>query len=674
MATVKKKKGIIITCIVLVVAIAAGSIFAVASTNSGKEVSLYTIGTDDIDETVSLTGDVSSGAEKEYKVSTVATVKEVFVSVGDEVKQGDVLATFDTDSLDSEVQSLQDAYNDVKSSYNDAVEAQETAKEKADEINTKIEKLEKKITKLEKKLNTTTKVTTKKKTTTKKSTTTTTKSSNTPSSLLSSTTTTAAAKETTTTTTTTTVDDGSAKWAVNASAYPSSAAGSVTGGGVFSQSTSTQLVATPADGYNFFGWYTSTSSILASSDPISTSKTVQLSYDGSSVVNYYAVFVSTSDTNSTEVSLNDLVTTLQTLSDNIASITDDVETMTTLTQVIASSISSAISSGQLNSETIAELVAEDIAEAIQQGIIDSAKLLVEEDAAVELVQTAVASIDFSSLASSVADSDNATLTSSQIQLAALYAQYEIYNALADDTLIDTQEAMVEAAKSALETMQEQQAEMKEGWKAAFDGVITSVDITSGGSTSALSAGIVLENMDTMVATVSLGEYDLHKVKVGMTATITTAYGTYEGEVATIAPIATGGSDSSLLDSVGSMAGISGLSSLTESGAGVKCTVTINNTDENITVGFDANVEIQTGYYEGVTVVPNESIKMEKTGSYVYLYNEEDSTVTKTLIETGAISDTCYEVTSGLEPGDKVVAAPSSDYEEDTFDVKVVSES
>lgn len=74
---------------------------------------------------------------------------------------------------------------------------------------------------------------------------------------------------------------------------------------------------------------------------------------------------------------------------------------------------------------------------------------------------------------------------------------------------------------------------------------------------------------------------------------------------------------------------------------------------------------------GVTVVPTESITLEKTGSYVYLYNEEDKTVTKTEIKTGAISDTAYEVISGLKPGDKIVSSPKTDYKEDTFKVKVV---
>ena len=161
----------------------------------------------------------------------------------------------------------------------------------------------------------------------------------------------------------------------------------------------------------------------------------------------------------------------------------------------------------------------------------------------------------------------------------------------------------------------------------------------------------------MVATISLGEYDVHKVKVGMKATIKTAYGSYTGEVATIAPTATGGSQGSVLDSVGSMAGISGLSSLTSSGAGVECTVTIDNPDENIIIGFDADVKIVTGTYTNVPAVPIESIVLAKDGTY-------------TALTTGAISDSAYEIKSGINVGDKIVATPSSDYKEDTFKVIV----
>lgn len=677
MATVKKskKKVIIPICIILVIAIVVGVIFGVSSANSGEEVTLYTIATDDIHESVSLTGDVTSGAKKEYKVGSVATVKEVFVNVGDEVKKGDVLATFDTSDLDSQVASLQSAYNDALDSYNDAVDSQKSAKKKADSINKEIGKLEKRINKLEKQLNTTTtakKSTTKGTTATAAPTSTTSKAQQVISSALATTTTTAPA--TTAAPQTTAQDDGTPKYAVNASAYPSALAGTVTGGGVFPRSQSTTLKAVPNSGYVFFGWYTSNTAILAGEDPISTASTINVSYDNKSVVTYYAVFVESNSegtTSGTQASINDIAAAMKTLSDNISSLTDDVNTMTKLTQIVATSISNALSSGQINSNTIAKLVADDVSKAIQQGIVDSTKLLVEEDVAVKMIQSAVASIDFQALGKGVADSSNTQLTAAQIQLAALYAQYEIYNAQAGDTVTDAQKKAVEAAKQALDAMKEQQEELAAGWTAAFDGVITSVDVTDGVSTTMISTGITLENMDTMVANVSLGEYDLHKVKVGMAAVVTTAYGTYEGEVATIAPTATGGSDSSILDSVGSMAGISGLSSLTDTGAGVECTVTIKNPDENIIVGFDADVQIETGVYEDVTVVPIESIQMEKTGSYVYIYDEEEGTATKTMITTGAISDTAYQVTEGLKPGDKIVATPSTDYEEDTFKVKVV---
>lgn len=678
MATVKKskKKIIVPICIVLVIAIIAGSVFAVVRGNSGEEVTLYTIATDDIHETVSLTGEVTAGATKEYKVGTVATVKEVFVNVGDEVKKGDVLATFDTSSLDSQVASLQESYNDAKDSYDDAVDAQKSAEKKAESLNDQITTLETRINKLEKQLNQTTKANT----TTKKMTTsaasaasTTSKGQEVLSGVLGNTTTTQPST-TAADSASTTVDDGSPKFAVNVSAYPSALAGTVTGGGVFPQSQKTVAKAVANSGYTFFGWYTSNAAILSGEDPVSTSPSIEIGYDNKSVVNYYAVFVENSNSGSnqtTQASINDIAEAMQKLSENISSITDDVNTITTLTQIVATSISNAISSGQLNSQTIATLVGEDITKAIQQGIIDSTKLLVEEDVAVKMIQTAISSIDFEAVSKGVADSDNVQLTTAQIQLTALYAQYEIYNAKASDTATDALKKAMDTSKDALDIMKEQQAEMEEGWKAAFDGTITSVDVTPDVSTTMMSTGITLENMDTMVANISLGEYDLHKVKVGMKATVTTAYGTYEGEVATIAPTATGGSSSSILDNVGSMAGISGLSSLTDSGAGVDCTITIKNPDENITVGFDADVEIETGTYEGVTVVPIESIQMEKTGSYVYLYNEEEGTVTKTQITTGAISDTAYEVTDGLEPGDQIVATPSSDYAEDTFKVKVV---
>lgn len=572
MATVKKsKKRIIIPiCIVLVIAIIVGVAFGVSAATSGEDVSLYTISTDDIYESVSLTGQVSSGTEKEYKVATVATVKEVFVQPGDKVKKGDVLATFETESLDSQISTLRSSYNDAVSSYNGAVKAQKEAKSKADELEDQIAETEKQISRLRNSASSAT--TTKKKNTTARTTTT--------------------ERQTTKTTTTRRV----------------------------------------------------TTTTTTTTSPVS----------------------------STEPGLGSLTEALAELNKNLSEITDDLGTLTAMTEVIAQAVTDAVSSGILDSNVIADRVADAVSQAMRDGIIDAANLLVESDVAVDMIHAAVSAIDFESITNSLVNSKNVSLTAAEIQLASQEALYAIYKAQADNSVLSVQEKAVDATKMALDALEQQQQDMKEGWIAAFDGTVTEVDVTAGVQTTALTTGIKLENLDSMAVTVSLSEYDVHKVKVGMPATVTTAYGTYDGEVTSIAPTATGGSSSSILDSVGSMAGISGLSSLTDSGAGVECTVSIPQTDENIIAGFDADVEIETGEHLGVTVVPIESIKLEKTGSYVYLYNEEDNTVTKTQIETGAVSDFAYEVTSGLKVGDKIISAPAADYEEDTFKVKVVN--
>lgn len=576
MATVKKskKKIIIPICIILVIAIVAGVIFGVSKANSGKEVSLYTIATDDIYESVSLTGEVSSGSVKEYKVGTVATVKEVFVKVGDKVKKGDVLATFNVESLDSQINSLRSSYNESLSSYNSAVSSQSAAKKKADAIKSQISETEKTIEKLQKKSATTVKKTTKKttaRTTTKRETT-----------------------------------------------KPSTTRRQPTMPSV-SESTTTPTTAPTS----------------ASSD------------------------------------IGSLAEALAELNKNLSQITNDLHTLATLTEIITKTITDAIEDGVFDSNVIADRVAAAVSEALKEGIIDAANLIVESNVAVDMIHAAVSAIDFEAVTSALINSNNVSLTAAQLQLASLEAQYAIYKVQSDDTMLTAQKKAIDASKKALDTLEQQKKEMEEGWVASFDGTITEVDIEAGAQTTLLSTGIKLENLNSMAVTVSLSEYDLHKVKIGMPVKVTTAYGSYDGEVSAIAPTATGGSSGSIIDSVGSMAGISGLSSLTGTGAGVDCTVTIPETDENIIAGFDADVEIKTGEYLGVVAVPIEAIKLEKTGSYVYLYDEEEKTVTKTLIETGAVSDAIYQVKSGLKVGDRIVAAPESTYEEDTFKVKVI---
>ena len=676
MATVKKsntKK--IVWAVIAVILVVAIVITSVVFAKNGKktEVTLNTVSTNSITQTVSSTGQVSSGLKKEYKPGTVATVKKVYVEVGDKVKKGDQLAVFDTSSLDSQVASLNSAYANSNASYQEAVQHQAEAAKSLASINKSIAKTEKKLKKLEKEeAKKTTTATTKKVTTTTTTTTTTTIRNwgSVPQ-----------ATSTTVSTTACTHDFSDHKF-VDSNYSGHYKVCKKCGTKVFEEHHygPVQKFASGKDKENYHyykcadcgyikkevhdfpsGVGTVTCKVCGEAKASGfneTSAMIELALE-----QLQPVFDSLKQLGEASKQIVDL---LQSLVKDLSNIAKDVDSLTRTITIVADTILYQISSGNWSAEKIADAVGKAVTAAIKQGMIE----FIDSGAAVKMIETAVKSVDWKAIGRGIAETENFGLASAQVQLAALYAQKEVYTVTAAASTVNAQKQAAAAAKNAYEVTKAARDDLAKGWKAEFSGVITTCDIEEGGQTTALSTGLTLENMKKRVVTISLGEYDVHKVKEGMSATVKTAYGKYDGVVATIAPTATGGSQGSMLDSVGSMAGISGLSSLTNSGAGVECKIVVDHPDENIIVGFDADVEIVTGTYTNIPSVPIESIVLEKEGTYVYLYNPEEETVTKTKIETGATSDTSYEIKSGLSVGDQIVATPQTDYEDDTFKVKV----
>ncbi len=605
MATVKKrKKGKLIlpVSIVLVLAIVITSAVVINKKSSGESVTLNTVSTGNIVESVNATGDIAAGTSRDYTVSSVATVKEVFVKVGDSVKEGDVMATFDTSDLDAQVEQMQLTYDTAKVAYDDSVKSEKEAAAKLKDVNERIPAMEKKLARLQKQTDTTT---------------------------------------------------------------------TVTEEPEYSLSTLTQPRMSDSPASSTKNNTTTVKREITTVVPVRNASGEDTSIDPSEISSLLDLSASTHDTSSVQSSLDGIADSLTDMIGTLSKLTNDVETLNALLTTISNTIAEQLASGNYSPDAIAQACGDAIAIAIQKGLVDETMLLVESGIAVDMVENAVRAIDWASIVREMESTDTTQLTATELQLAALYAEREVFSASADPSVSNAQRAVMNTSKQALDTLKESQKSLNAGWTAAFSGVVTQCNIAAGEQTNLATTGIRIENMDAMVVNISLGEYDVHKVKVGMAATITTAYGKYTGEVATIAPTATGSSNSSIVDSVGSMAGISGLSSLTESGAGVKCTVTVDDPDSNIIVGFDADVEIVTGEYDDVTCVPIESIVLEKDGSYVYLYNEAEGIVTKTPITTSATSNTSYQVTSGLKVGDKIVATPSTDYKEDSFKVKVV---
>ena len=97
----------------------------------------------DIKQYYETTGTISSGAQDKYYLYEGVMVKEVKVKVGEKVKKGDLLATFDTASLTSIIKEKKEAVDIAQKNYNDAVADKEDILKRAEELDNRIESLKK---------------------------------------------------------------------------------------------------------------------------------------------------------------------------------------------------------------------------------------------------------------------------------------------------------------------------------------------------------------------------------------------------------------------------------------------------------------------------------------------------------------------------------------------------
>lgn len=303
----------------------------------------------------------------------------------------------------------------------------------------------------------------------------------------------------------------------------------------------------------------------------------------------------------------------------------------------------------------------------------------------QLTQMAENGFDLSSMAGSA----STELIQAQMDLAQLKIQKTTLEAQQNGTLSRTYKLVVDASKKSLDEMETMVESLQNGWVAEDDGVVTAVNITAGetyqgGGASATTGsfdissilqavsggtdldslmntltslgtganvGMTVENYGQFYASFSLDKYDVLNVKTGMPAVITTASGELDGEVSFISPVASSGGGLDLSNLAGSLTGAGSSSS-------IPAKVKINNPDASVIIGVDVDIAIQTDAASGATLIPLESLLVEEGKKYVFVYNEEEGIVTKTEVETGLVSDTMYQILSGVSVGDQIVRAPS----------------
>lgn len=183
--------------------------------------------------------------------------------------------------------------------------------------------------------------------------------------------------------------------------------------------------------------------------------------------------------------------------------------------------------------------------------------------------------------------------------------------------------------------------------AETSGKVTAVNATVGSMIDGAAATI--QNTDSLKVAITIPEYDIESVQVGMTARITSDVTDKEvsGTLSQISPTATGGGSSS---------------------SSFAAEVTIDDADSGLLIGTNAKVEIILSTTEDVFTVPLDAIGENEAGEsviYVQTGEKDGEPVFEEMAVTVGEQNDYYGQISGAELEEGLVVRASADEDEAT---------
>lgn len=183
--------------------------------------------------------------------------------------------------------------------------------------------------------------------------------------------------------------------------------------------------------------------------------------------------------------------------------------------------------------------------------------------------------------------------------------------------------------------------------AETSGKVTAVNATVGSMIDGAAATI--QNTDSLKVAITIPEYDIESVQVGMTARITSDVTDKEvsGTLSQISPTATGGGSSS---------------------SSFAAEVTIDDADSGLLIGTNAKVKIILSTTEDVFTVPLDAIGENEAGEsviYVQTGEEDGEPVFEEMAVTVGEQNDYYAQISGAELEEGLVVRASADEDEAT---------
>ncbi|MDK2802211.1 MAG: hypothetical protein KFW09_02410 [Oscillospiraceae bacterium] len=94
---------------------------------------------------------------------------------------------------------------------------------------------------------------------------------------------------------------------------------------------------------------------------------------------------------------------------------------------------------------------------------------------------------------------------------------------------------------------------------------------------------------------------------------------------------------------------------------VDVSVSIDDIDENLILGFSADIDVITSEKADIITIPISSVKFDNEGTYCYI--NDNMTAKKVYIKTGISSESLIEVISGVKLGEEVITNITSDIQD-----------
>ena len=258
-----------------------------------------------------------------------------------------------------------------------------------------------------------------------------------------------------------------------------------------------------------------------------------------------------------------------------------------------------------------------------------------------------------SIKSKIADLDNqiATLEKStnpadKAKLETLKQQKGALSPMSEEKLKQADNS-IKLAELSLTSAKQRLSENKSTVVAENAGVVTELNAIEGSVGNGMQAVVVVQDVENLKATASLGKFDANKVKVGQEVSIKSGNNIYKGSISFIEPAAK------------KTVGVTG----SETTLGVE--IAILDKAPALKIDFDVDVDILVGKVENAVKIPSEALKVEK-GDKNLVYVVEENVAHEVKVNIGEQSDTEVQITKGIKNGDKVILNPSTSIKEGTI--------